>query len=334
MARVGITLENVKQAKETILARGESISIDAVRAELGHTGSKSTIHKHLKRLAGNDENAPTEMHLSEELQQLLNHVAARLKKEAYASLEEKTEAFEKNVRDKDDRIAALSEQNSELIAYREKLHEELEAAVYENALLNTRMEKADQDITLKSQQINALEQQVTIADRHNASLEAKHQDARQALTHYRDTMAQQREQESAKHEQECAQLQQACHATSQALTAKQTALGEAQRRIEALDKQIAVVTSERDTSYGTENELKNKIRLYRDKIDELTTKYIAMQAEYEHVQGRSIKLESANGELELANKTLREEKGRLEGQCQTQQALLDMFKHGNFNIQN
>ncbi|CAI3957833.1 DNA-binding protein [Alteromonas macleodii] len=334
MARVGITLENVKQAKETILARSESISIDAVRAELGHTGSKSTIHRHLKLLSAGEEKLPTEMHLSEELQQLLNHVAARLKKEAYATLEEKTEAFEQNVRDKDDRVAALSEQNSELIAYREKLHDELEAAVDENALLKARMEKADQDIALKSQQIKALEQQVTIADRHNASLEAKHQDARQALTHYRGTMAQQREQESAKHEQECAQLQQACHATSQALTGKQTALGEAQRRIEALDKQIAVVTSERDTSYGTENELKNKIRLYRDKIDELTTKYIAMQAEYEHVQGRNIKLDSVNGELELANKTLRDEKGRLEGQCQTQKELLDMFKHGNLNIQN
>ncbi len=59
-----------------------------------------------------------------------------------------------------------------------------------------------------------------------------------------------------------------------------------------------------------------------------------MQAEYEHVQGRNIKLDSVNGELELANKTLRDEKGRLEGQCQTQKELLDMFKHGNLNIQN
>ena len=45
MARGGITKKAVEQARNALLARGESISIDAVRIELGNTGSKTTIHR-------------------------------------------------------------------------------------------------------------------------------------------------------------------------------------------------------------------------------------------------------------------------------------------------
>ena len=247
-------------------------------------------------------------------------------------MEEKTEVFEQNVRDKDDRIAVLSEQNSELIVYREKLHDELEAAVDENASLKARIEKADQDIALKSQQINALEQQVAIADRHNASLEAKHQDARRALTHYREAMVQQREQESAKHEQECAQLQQTCHGTNQALTAKQTVLGEAQHRIETLEKRLAIVSNELEASHNAGNEYEKQIRRYRDNVEELNRNFATLQAEREHMQKRCIELDSANRELELGNDTLREAKSRLEGQCQAQQSLIEKFTVLNIEV--
>jgi len=93
MARSGITLLNVEQAKQALLARGERVFIDAVRAELGHTGSKSTIHKHLKHLEDAQDVAHAQVLLSDELQQLLHHVAARLTKEARATLDEKTLSF-------------------------------------------------------------------------------------------------------------------------------------------------------------------------------------------------------------------------------------------------
>ncbi|ENU0108210.1 DNA-binding protein [Pseudomonas aeruginosa] len=50
MARGGINKALVQKARQAILARGENPSIDAVRVELGNTGSKTTIHRYLKEL--------------------------------------------------------------------------------------------------------------------------------------------------------------------------------------------------------------------------------------------------------------------------------------------
>lgn len=49
MARSGLTKAEVKASRDRLLAEGRYPSVDAVRHDLG-TGSKSTIHKHLKEL--------------------------------------------------------------------------------------------------------------------------------------------------------------------------------------------------------------------------------------------------------------------------------------------
>lgn len=50
MARGGINKALVKQAREAVLNKGQNPSIDAVRVELGNTGSKSTIHRYLREV--------------------------------------------------------------------------------------------------------------------------------------------------------------------------------------------------------------------------------------------------------------------------------------------
>jgi hypothetical protein len=50
MARGGVNKAVVQAARLAILARGENPSIDAVRIEMGNTGSKTTIHRYLKEL--------------------------------------------------------------------------------------------------------------------------------------------------------------------------------------------------------------------------------------------------------------------------------------------
>jgi len=47
MANSGINKAQVKKARDALIARGTNPSIDAVRIELGNTGSKGTIHKYL-----------------------------------------------------------------------------------------------------------------------------------------------------------------------------------------------------------------------------------------------------------------------------------------------
>lgn len=50
MARGGITKALVQKARDALIARGVRPSIDAVRIELGSTGSKNTIQRCLKEL--------------------------------------------------------------------------------------------------------------------------------------------------------------------------------------------------------------------------------------------------------------------------------------------
>jgi polyhydroxyalkanoate synthesis regulator phasin len=53
MARTGLSKSEVKASRDQLLAEGRYPSVDAVRAALG-TGSKSTIHRHLKELSDED----------------------------------------------------------------------------------------------------------------------------------------------------------------------------------------------------------------------------------------------------------------------------------------
>jgi len=68
MARGGINLVLVRKAREALLARGQNPSIDAIRIELGNTGSKTTIQRYLKEIDAHDPRpAASPSRLSEEL---------------------------------------------------------------------------------------------------------------------------------------------------------------------------------------------------------------------------------------------------------------------------
>ncbi len=323
MARSGITLHNVEQAKQALLVRGERVSIDSVRAELGHTGSKSTIHKHLKHLEDAQDESQTQVLLSDELQQLLHHVAARLTKEANATLDEKTVLFEQAIEDKDEQITQLNEQADALTEQGQELREACDAVREDNIALRAKNDESQQAHALYRQQIVALEQQLSTVQDHNRSLEEKHHDARQALAHYREAMAQQRERESEKHEQECAQLRQVSHKTQQALTAKQTALADAHHHIDTLKSELAVVRSERDASIKSENTTKAQCQLQRNTLEELNKAHIVLQAECSHLKQQCAKLEATNSNVKKEVDAIRTEKSRLEGKCQSQQDLID-----------
>ncbi|MBC7213010.1 MAG: DNA-binding protein, partial [Pseudomonas sp.] len=88
MARIGIDKAAVYQARQALMARGEHPSIDAVRIELGNTGSKTTIHRYLKEL----DRQPAQMlgstaALSEPLGRLVERLAAQLQEEGQARID-------------------------------------------------------------------------------------------------------------------------------------------------------------------------------------------------------------------------------------------------------
>jgi hypothetical protein len=83
MARTGLSKEDVKLASAQLKAQGRYPSVDAVRAALGDTGSKSTIHKYLKELESDAGTvSERQVRTARSLQSFTEELAAQLHAEA------------------------------------------------------------------------------------------------------------------------------------------------------------------------------------------------------------------------------------------------------------
>ena len=105
MARTGITKAQVRTIREQLLAQQRYPSADAVRAALGDTGSKSTIHRYLKELAAEQQtDQPT---TAPALQDLVERLAAQVYAETERRLDALRAAHSLELRQKDDELAGL-----------------------------------------------------------------------------------------------------------------------------------------------------------------------------------------------------------------------------------
>ena len=235
MARGGINKAVVERARQALLARGEHPSIDAVRVELGNTGSKTTIHRYLREL---DEQPAsigrTDKPLGDQLSELVGRLAERLEEEAQATVaEERAQlardrlADQQRRQDAEDRIRQLAEQAEALAAHlqaEQQAHQTSRDALQQLHIEQARAQQASEDLLAR------------LADRDAQirSLEEKHQHARDALQHYREASKEQREQEQRRHESQVQQLQMEIRQLQQTLIVKQDELTRLNRDNERL----------------------------------------------------------------------------------------------------
>ncbi|WP_095077046.1 DNA-binding protein [Pseudomonas sp. Irchel s3h17] len=235
MARGGVNKAIVQKAREALLARGEHPSIDAVRIELGNTGSKTTIHRYLKELEDLDlrRGAPQQA-LSDELGELVSRLALRLQ-------EESEERFEQALKVSQAEQAALNEQLSASQAALAQLQQQhdiqrvaLETESGELHTCRTTLQ-AEQTRNARLSQSN-LDLEVHLKDKQEQvrSLEEKHQHARDALEHYRAASKEQREQEQRRHEGQLQQVQMEMRHLQQTLIIKQDEVTQLNRDNERL----------------------------------------------------------------------------------------------------
>ena len=235
MARGGVNKAIVQKAREALLARGEHPSIDAVRIELGNTGSKTTIHRYLKELEDLDlrRGAPQQA-LSDELGELVSRLALRLQ-------EESEERFEQALKVSQAEQAALNEQLSAsqaALAHLQQQHDiqrvALETESGELYTCRTTLQ-AEQTRNARLSQSN-LDLEVHLKDKQEQvrSLEEKHQHARDALEHYRAASKEQREQEQRRHEGQLQQVQMEMRHLQQTLIIKQDEVTQLNRDNERL----------------------------------------------------------------------------------------------------
>ncbi|WP_448125086.1 DNA-binding protein [Pseudomonas veronii] len=235
MARGGINKAVVQTARLAILARGENPSIDAVRIEMGNTGSKTTIHRYLKELDESETRQTiTEAPIDDELGELVARLAQRLKEKAQEPIDLALAQFEQQ------KIALLAQLET-LQAAHNQLQQQFDiqasALAEESAALQTTNTSLQTEQTRNaglSQACSDYELRISDKDEQIRSLEDKHLHARDALEHYRNAIKEQREQEQRRHEGQVQQVQAELRQAQQSAMVRQDEITQLHRDNERL----------------------------------------------------------------------------------------------------
>ena len=222
MARAGIYKSEVLRARNKLLALGRYPSIDAIREELGNTGSKGTIHRYLKEIEEEEGGAAgTKVAASEAIQDLVDRLAARLHEEADGRMLDAAAKAAEQVQQRDAAAALLKDENTLLRAQleRDQLALAAERTAHEQTTVSLRAQALE--AAQLSQQVADLQDRLTAEVRHHMSLEEKHQHAREALDHFRQAAKEQRESEHRQYEQQTQYLQAEMRKVTEALAVKQ-----------------------------------------------------------------------------------------------------------------
>ncbi len=260
MARGGINKAVVQTARLAILARGENPSIDAVRIEMGNTGSKTTIHRYLKELDESETRQTiTEAPIDDELGELVARLAQRLKEKAQEPIDLALAQFEQHK-------SALLTQLETLQGAHDQLQQQFDiqaaALAEESAALQTEQTRN----AGLSQACSDYELRIKDKDEQIRSLEDKHLHARDALEHYRNAVKEQREQEQRRHEGQLQQVQAELRQAQQSALVRQDEITQLHRDNERLliehrvtAKELNALQEQRRKDQALQLELNEKI---------------------------------------------------------------------------
>ena len=198
----GVTKQMVRMARAAIRARGEYASIDAVRAELGNTGSKTTISKYLQEIEQEEKQQAANPPLAEEIAALLEPLARRLHDQAQASVQAERDELAREHERIEGEAAAIKAKNDQLETRLELLIEQCAIAEQSARVEKAARELAEQDAAKLRLLNTAAETKIQEQQRLIVSLEEKHQSAQQSLEHFRTATKDQIQRLSDSYDQE------------------------------------------------------------------------------------------------------------------------------------
>lgn len=240
MARSGINKKMVYQAIKQLTSANSAVTVDAVRAELGHTGSKTTICRFMNELEQEQAVQGDKLALlNDVLLALVSDVAKKMHDDlqsplldAQAQLTEKQKQWQEQY---DQLLSAFDEEQSAkrlVQSDRDTLNNKLEK-------LNNQSVEGNLLQAKQNEVIQSLQQQVITQKKHIDSLEDKHNQARDALNHFRESAKEQREQENQRHANQVQLLQSELRQTQQSGVIKQEKLSRQDKAIAAFEVEIA-----------------------------------------------------------------------------------------------
>ena len=308
MARSGIYKSEVVRARNKLLATGVNPSIDAVRAELGNTGSKTTIHRYLKEIEEEEGGITgTKVAVSEAIQDLVGRLAARLNEEADARSTEALAVSAVSIARSQQEITTLKEEGLATRVQLEQAQRSLATEKANHTKTQEALSNKTLDATQLSQRVMGLQERLDGEERHRQSLEEKHQHAREALEHFRTSAKEQREQEQRQHDQQVQYLQTELRKITDTLTGKQQELMRVQQEGVRLIGDLSRVQAE---LHQAQEELR-KIRPLKDALtfeqrrtEELGQKLVAQESSNQALMASA-------GDMQGKIDALHEEKQRL-----------------------
>lgn len=301
MARAGIFKTDVLRARNALVARGRHPSMDAIRIELGNTGSKGTIHRYLKEIEEEEAGTSPTVKASDAILDLTSRLAERLEQEAAVRLQQAEARHAETV-------ASLEATNRQLQQELATLRTQLgrtEAALAQEQTAHLGASEQLSRLTLELAQLSThakgLEERLAEKQAHGASLEEKHQHAREALEHFRSAAKEQRERELRQHEQQVQFLQAELAKANEAATGKQLELRAAlQDKVDTL-AQLQAARLEARALEERVRELKplrDQLASQSQLIEQLRAQSMQQAERLEELRSRNQVLEQRNTELE------------------------------------
>ena len=258
MARGGVNKAVVQIARTAILARGEHPSIDAVRIEMGNTGSKTTIHRYLKELDETDSRRGVQHEqLSDELSELVARLAQRLKEQAQEPIDRAEAHYEQLKAELRDQLAQAQQDHLQL---QKELDIQNTALQQETANLEATRSMLQTEQTRNAalnQACSDFELRLNDRDEQIRSLEEKHLHARDALEHYRSATKEQREQEQRRHEGQLQQLQMELRQAQQSALVRQDEITQLHRDNERVLSESRALSKELNQASDQQHKLSN-----------------------------------------------------------------------------
>ncbi|MDQ0667868.1 DNA-binding protein [Pseudomonas sp. W2I6] len=305
MARGGINKAVVQTARLAILARGENPSIDAVRIEMGNTGSKTTIHRYLKELDESETRQTiTEAPIDDELGELVARLAQRLKEKAQEPIDLALAQFQQQK-------TALLAQVEELEAAHSQVKQQFDiqsaALADESAALQSTRSSLQTEQTRNaglSQACSDYELRINDKDEQIRSLEEKHLHARDALEHYRNAIKDQREQEQRRHEGQLQQVQAELRQAQQSAMVRQDEITQLHRDNERLLIEHRVTVKELSALQEQARQDREQQRQLSEQVSVIDSERTLLQERLRVAQLENQARQEALAEHQKANKTL------------------------------
>jgi chromosome segregation ATPase len=209
MARGRVYKSEVKAARDALLVQGTNPSLDAIRVALGNTGSKTTIHRLLREIEAEEDHseATCARRVSETLLALVTQLTNQLQREAEQTVATGKEHADAAVAAARGEVATASQQVLASNKQVQRLESDLAASRTACSAAEEIVRTLDRTIVGLQERVAGLERQLQDRDTHLASVEAKHDQARDALAHFRQASKEQRDNEARQHEQAVQALQ-------------------------------------------------------------------------------------------------------------------------------